>query len=297
MLKKLNLQLFAEPEDGYDFGSEDIDNDGDFPIEDDIAIDDEAELQELSNIDDSEVTPEPEPTPEPDPEKTYKGEDIAKAVQAERKKWQKKMNELQQQPQQPIQQQQTTGFDEKAFFESNYQAYIEDGWNEQTSKLMAKKDTENEKRYRELENKVSSTGDYATKFKRDIEVEKLKENPLYSDIDLVRDEVEELANKSGLSMEQAYMALHGKSKMYDWKRQHEATILNEQAKKQSTAVNTSTAATQQKKPTLNLSKEEIEAAAIFGMSPKEFAMSKKIDSLDNYQKYIKKQDRKGVLNG
>jgi len=126
-----------------------------------------------------------------------------------------------------------------------------------------------------------------TKQKRDLEFDSLKKSAFYSDAENYREELEELADKTGLSIQQAYNALRGEERAKEVEREAEQRVLNNLQKKQKTKVDTSSSGTQKPKSTVKLSQAELEMAKFAGMTPTEFYNMKNAKSLDQYQKLKK----------
>lgn len=120
------------------------------------------------------------------------------------------------------------------------------------------------------------------KEKRDIEIAKLKENPIFSDIEAYREEVEEVADMKEISLEQAYMLLRGPQIMAEMQYQNQ---YRNPSKKPMKKINTKQTP-EVKIPSYEteLSRDEIEIARMAGITPKEFYEMKKVEGLEGYLK-------------
>lgn len=262
-------------DDGIEFDMPDIgDDDGvEFGNEDDDGI-------EVYTGEPDEKPPEDN---KPDT-KTFTGDDIRKAVEAERKKWKNKLNKS---ITQPIT---STTFNEGEFLEKKISEYIEDGYPEGTAKIEARRDLNYEKRLRDIESKANDRND-STKLRRDFEVDQLSRDAYYADLKDpdIREEVEEYANKKGVSMEEAYNAKFAKSKRLELEKQIEQRLLNEQRKKKSADVDYTSNGEQGAKPKVKLTGDQLAAAKMLNMTPQEYYEFSRIDSLDQYNRITKKK--------
>lgn len=113
------------------------------------------------------------------------------------------------------------------------------------------------------------------KQKYDVEAATLKANPFFADIDDVRDELEEVAARTGLTLEQAYMATRGTQRMKDFETQVTQRVLNNQQKKQSKKLDTSNSGQPKTQPKVKLSANELAVAKAAHMTPEEYYKYKK----------------------
>lgn len=118
----------------------------------------------------------------------------------------------------------------------------------------------------------------------DLEEERLKNNPLYADLkdnQEVRQAVRDYAKKMGVSLEQAYWAVQGSKRVEQVQRETEQRVLAElQAK---AAYGGVMGDSSQEIRDLGLTPDEIGAARLLGMDPKEYAALKKAEDLDAYR--------------
>jgi len=266
---KINLQLFAEDpkkpeEDLSDLETED----------EELTIDDDDESEDIDGLEDSEGDKKldiKEPDKQPD-KKPDDGERVRNAVIAERKRWQKKLEALKNQTPSKI--------DDDADGEKILRdAGINDDVIKAFMKLANKSGS-----------KAEGTVSKVSKKLRDIEFRELKKD--YADIDDYRDELEELSEKSGFSIEETYLARYGKQKFSankaDLEREIETRIRDEIKKKGAMKFDaTDNGETDTKKG--KLTQEQREAAKFLGMSEREYLVFSKAKSLDQMDKYLKKK--------
>jgi len=255
----------------------------------DIPEPDEGEFDDLSGLDDDDPEPPEDDNPNPDdkPEKPEVKPDEKmvplSALEAERKKWQQRLNSPEIAKAKAIADRlkATTGKDYDAIQadldQLQVQNYVTNGVDPQMATFLVNQDRQMKELARGL-----------NKQKRDIEVGELKANPLYKNLELYRDEVEAHADTTGLSMKAAYLDLYGDTLFTDMSREIEQRVLNSQAKKQAKRIDTSPSGEVKAQPKVNLSADEMAIAKIAGMTPQEYAALKKIQSPDQYRKITAK---------
>lgn len=121
------------------------------------------------------------------------------------------------------------------------------------------------------------------KQKYDGEAERLKQDAFFADIDDHRDELEQIAEKTGLSLEQAYRAIHGARRMTEREAEIEARVKANRGKRTDKAVNTTQSGTSKQKSSKSL-----------GLTPDQMAAAKHgvkrgiFKSVEEYAKYAKR---------
>lgn len=281
----LNLQLFAgdESEDDDEIEFE-IEDDGDeeveLPEEDEgDEGDDEQEVSEgdghqgaddeqdgeESDVDDQDAGTE---------EQQVKGKgknETAAAVIAERKKWQAKLKELEQQA--------TIA---KRFMEQTGVTDIEE-MNRRMDALESQRLQQSGVPV-ELADRMAKTERQLKDQERDIrrqryamEAEQLKADPFYADLDDYREELEELAERNGMTLRQVYMSEHGERRMKEREAEIEERVKSNSRKRSAKKVDTSPTGSNSNKNTrrVNLSADERAIAKAAGMTPEEYAKYKK----------------------
>lgn len=106
----------------------------------------------------------------------------------------------------------------------------------------------------------------------DDEISELSGNPMYDDILDVRDEVEEYAQKKGLTPKEAYNALYGEARAEKMKNASEKQKIKESKKIHGLSQRGNAA---EASGTYGLTPNELAAAKMAGMTPKEYAAYKK----------------------
>ena len=127
-----------------------------------------------------------------------------------------------------------------------------------------------------------------------MEFKELSKDPLFSDADLYRDDIEELMDKTGLSAEEAYLAKFGRSKIsksrVDIEREAEQRVLANLKKKQGMVFDTSdNGDSNTGKSRIKLSKDEIQLAKMAGMTPQEYYAAKNYKTIDSFNKVFNKK--------
>ena len=122
-----------------------------------------------------------------------------------------------------------------------------------------------------------------------MEFERLSEKPEYADIEDYRDEVEELADKTGLSLRQCYNALFAEDRQRELnKRLKDIEAEKDNPKGEYKAINTINNGSQEVKSSkYKLSKDELDMAKAAGMTPKEYYVFSKGKSIDHFKKLKK----------
>jgi hypothetical protein len=245
-----------------------------------------------------EPEPEPEPTKEPEAEepdqkpetvaepKTEPKKDDGKIPRnvliAERKKWQERVKELEGKAKIADRMTEATG-------KTPDQIIAEiDGWKtrqlvdmEGLPEAYAQKLVEQERRLIEIEKSAKEQ-------KFNAEIDSLKSQPLYSNIELHKDEVVEYAVSKGMTAKQAYHALYGDTMYQDMESVIEQRILANMKEKQGAKIDTSTTGIETK-PKIDLTSDELAFAKMAGYTPQEFYKMKNSKSYGTYQKNFGKK--------
>ena len=290
-LFKINLQLFAGDDVEFDIpdGIEDLETE-----EDVIEVDVEDLEDETENISQDDTTKEAEKDKEKDkgaeveskskqPRPDSKDNEIIRnAVIAERKKWKKRVEELEAK----LNSIKDTTIEETEADDLDKQL-AELGFDEKTIKILKSK-------FNKTQNEAVTVKKLVQKKFRDLEFKELAKDPLFSDIDLYRDELEEFMDKTGLSAEEAYLAKFGKNKITksraDIEREVEQRVLANLKKKQDMVFDsTDNGEVDTNKKRFRLSKDEMELAKLAGMTPQEYYFAKHSKSIDQLNKILKKK--------
>jgi len=266
----VNLQLFAED-------SEEAEAD---ELGEEIELETEADEAEAEEEPEEVQEEKEEPFEEAgqkEPEKMVP----LKALEAERHKWKQKLQDQDKYIKAARKLTDATGKDIDSLLQEmdsiETQKHVESGMSEEQAKA-----------YVAMQRKIEEMEIKQNKQKYDIEFAELKSNPFYSDAESNREDLESFANRTGLSIKQAYNALYGDLKYADMERTLEQKILNNLQKKQQKAVDVSPTAETSVKPKVNLSKDQMEIAKMAGMTPQEYYNMLNAKSLDSYQKLKKK---------
>jgi hypothetical protein len=259
MLK--NLPMFA-PDKG--------DEGGELPNMDDFTLDEGIELDAES--DDEIELPEEETEKPEKPEKPESTEKMVslKALQAQRAKFKKQIEALQAQI--------TPKKAETNSYKDKLQTY---GVSDDVADLLASVLSGAEGKTANIEKAVNK------KF-RDQEFKELAKDPIFSDIEEHREELEETADRHGISIEDAYFQKYGKTKIKanqaDLRRQIEQEILDNLKKKGSMKFDTTDNGepdTTSKK--VKLSSDDLAVAKMSGMTARDYAIFKYGKSVDQFK--------------
>lgn len=254
------------------FGDEDTE------IED-IEIEDEIEIE-----DDSEEDPEEDPKEDPEETAVDEPEDKKelpadvvpkKALLAERAKYQRRLKELK------AELEKSKGADETK------KKLDELGLDESVAETLASLISNSKSKADNVEALVNR------KF-RDLEFENLKSDPFYSDAEEHREELEEMAEKTGMSVRQCYNALFGDKKFKlsqaELRSQIEQEVLANIKKRQEYGnIDTTENGNTEVKSKLKLTKDEVSFAKAAGMTPAEYAAFKNAKDVSQFEKILKKK--------
>lgn len=284
----LNLQMFAVDKDGVEIeedpGTDPGDDDQD-ETQDDLEVDFGDDGEEDEDLDDEsdEESEDEEPEDDQDDPVDDKGADdkgknpTAAAVIAERKKWQEKLKAQEQSVKLAEKIMKQAGINDAAEMERRLDLLEADRLQKQgVAPEVAAAMVAQQKQLTEMQESIRRA-------KYDGEVERLKKDPFFSDIDDHREELEGIADRTGLTMEQAYRALHGDRRMKEREAEIEARVKANRTKRDSKRVNTAPSAGG-KKPagnTYGLSPDQL-AAAKFGVKKGHFK------SVEEYAKLLPK---------
>ena len=283
----LNLQFFAEeqpeeqPEERpFEIVDDEIDmtpqveltEDGDIELNIEEDAEDEAKPEEGETAADGDDLQRQEEVEDTKPEPNA----AAKAAMAERRKFQERLKAYEKKAAIAEKIMRAAGFDDPDKFQQQLDALEaqrleQQGYDPQVAAEIVTQRREIEEMKRTL-----------TRQKFDVEAAKLKEDPFFADLDDWRDEVEDLALRTNQSLEQAYMALRGKERMAEYRRELEQRMQVSQAKKASARINTTGGGgTVPKTEKLNLTTEQMTFA-------KHLVKTGVIKSVAEYAKFAKK---------
>ncbi|RAV22209.1 hypothetical protein [Paenibacillus contaminans] len=262
------LQDRPEPRMGDD-GSIEIDEEreGD---EDERFDEDEEELHresgsyQLSGEEHEDRRREEEVKPEKD-------NSAAKAAIAERKKWQAKLEEEKKKSAATEKLMKLVGVTSLDDLQAKLDAVQaqriaqESGITPQQAQVQVQQQRELEEMRRDIRNQ-----------KFEAEATRLKTDPFFADIDHYREEYQEIAERTGQSLEDVYWAKRGRERMKEREREIEQTLQANRSKKQAAKVDTSVSGGTKQKPKSTLTPDQMAIAKLAGMKPEEYA------------KYIKK---------
>lgn len=130
---------------------------------------------------------------------------------------------------------------------------------------------------RELENQRAEI----RKLKYGQEVAALKSDPFFADIEDYREEFEEVAERTGQTLEEVYMAKRGRQRMKEYEREVEQRTLANKQKRDKTKVDTSTSGEQIKTEKHNLTPDQLAVA-------KAAVKMGHFKNVGEYAKYLKK---------
>lgn len=273
---KMNLQYFAEEEQ---IEQQETQEEVEFEIETDEVDNNENEKsedeQDAGEKDETEVETEVEPSKEN--EVLEEKQVPLKALQAERQKWKDRVKQMESKASIADKLAKMSGVDVDALqtqidqFEQ--QNYIKQGVDPQMAQALVQQ----QKQMAEFQQSLN-------KQKMDMEFNSIKSEPYYADAENYREELEELAGRTGLTVKQAYDVLRGDERRKEYEREMEQRILNNLQKKQKTKIDTSASGNQQPKPKVNLTAEQLEFAKFAGMTPQEYFNMLNTKNLDQYQK-------------
>ena len=253
------------------FGEEDIEID-DIEIEDEIEIEEESEEEP-----EEEPKEEPEETAgEPEDKKELPADVVPKkALLAERAKYQRRLKELK------AELEKSKGDDETK------KKLDELGLDESIAETLASLISNSKSKADNVEALVNK------KF-RDLEFENLKSDSFYSDAEEHREELEEMAEKTGMSVRQCYNALFGDKKFKlsqaELRSQIEQEVLANINKRQEYGnIDTTENGNTEVKSKLKLTKDEVGFAKAAGMTPAEYAAFKNAKDVSQFEKILKKK--------
>lgn len=272
----LNLQLFAEDDD---------DQEPEFEIEDDEDLDDEdIELEDDDEQDDPEdddqddVDDDAEDNPDIDPEDKGKKQQAGKgknetaaAVIAERKKWQAKLQKIEQEAAVAKRFMSQIGVADLDEMNRRMDAFEAEKLAKQGVPAdLAERMARSERQLKEQERDIRRQ-------KFAFEAERLKADPFYADLEDYREELEELAERAGMSLKAAYLSQHGDRRIKERETEIETKVKANKEKRAAKKVDTSPTGSNSNKSTrrVNLSADERAIAKAAGMTPEEYAKFKR----------------------
>ncbi|HYD91737.1 MAG TPA: hypothetical protein VEA37_09660 [Flavobacterium sp.] len=250
------------------FGGADDEPAEEFEVEDEVLEDGEEEAgveietEDDDGIDDDE-TGDKELSDEEEHQEEVEKQVPLKALQAERRKWQEKMRQIEQKAQLADRFASLTGVDAENMnqyldhLEVNNQ--VENGVPEHVAQALVQQQRQIQTMWTQLNQQ-----------NRDNEVNTLKADPFYADIEDFREEIENYANHTGISMKQAYMAVRGEQRVAEYAREVEQRTLLNKAKKQAQKVDTSISGDNTPAPKVKLTTDQMAIAKMAGMTPQEY---------------------------
>lgn len=272
-LFKINLQLFAdgdEPELELEPDDEDLEIDLDDEDEDELSDipDDKPEDKKIEGKSDGKSDGKPEDKPKPEPVKKEKTIPIS-AFKKEKARMQRIIDELKSSKESP-----------KENSKVSKQALVDVGFDEATAEMIAS-----------AYGKSASTEKLVNRKFRDMEFKELSKE--FPDIEDNRDELEEYAESKGVTIEEAYMAKYGRSKLRsnraDIEREIEQRILDRMKKNGNMKFDATDNGEIAEKSKSGLTSDQKEAAKFLGMSEREYAIFSKAKSFETMDKHLKKK--------
>jgi len=233
-----------------------------------VDVDEEKETESNEEI----TTEETEEKTKQETEEEEKEEEKMvplRALEAERKKWKERLNDPEIQKAKAIADRlkQTTGKDYDAIQQELDQMQINQYTEHGMDPVMAQQLVQQQRQMAEIQKRLN-------KQQRDAEIAALKQEPFFSDIEYYRDEVEDLADRTGLSVKQAYLALRGDVRQVEYQREIEQRVLNNRSKKQKAKIDTTPSGETKVKTSVKLTDVEKEIADAAGISYAEYARLK-----------------------
>ena len=264
-MKDLYRMMMLAPDKGTGDGQE-IDVDLDLE-EDDGSIE--------INVEEDEPEVELEEEPEKKEEEKPKEKTVPlKVLEAERAKWKRKVAALESKDEKP-------GTTEASV---DKQKLIDAGFDETIAEMLSKA-------LGTATGKASSTEKFVGKKFRDMEIKELAKE--YPDIEEHLEDLEEYADKKGVTIEEAYFAKFGREKIKtnraDLRREIEQQVREEFRKKGSMKLDTTDNGEPAVKNKSKLSSDELQVAKLSGMTPQEYYIMKHAKSFDGISKAMKKK--------
>jgi len=268
MFEHIDIQLFGDEEIEID----DVMDDGSIEVDLDEFVEDEPDEPE------EEAKPEDKPKDKPNDKKEEIPEDVVpkKALLAERKKYQRKLQALKEQLQQ------------KPSEDDTKKSLDELGLDENIANTLASLISKSKSKAENVEALVNK------KF-RDLEFENLKNDSFYSDAEDFREELEEMADKTGMTVKQCYNAMFGESKYKlsetALRSKIEQEVLANVKKRQEygSIDTTENGETEVKSNKIKLTKDEMDIAKAAGMTAAEYAAMKNAKDISHMERLYKKK--------
>lgn len=117
--------------------------------------------------------------------------------------------------------------------------------------------------------------------RRETELLAMRQNPVYGNLDEIKDELIEYADQKGLSLREAFWILHGERRAAELSAEAEQKVLAQVERRRGLGAETDDAA--QEFQDLGLSHEDIQAARALGLDPKRAAKLLKVENLDDFE--------------
>lgn len=242
---------FAEDaEDTQDDDTDaDDDGEGEDSGEDDDAADNDADGGDADDEDDTEDTSAGK-------EGAKKGDNpVAKAVIAERKRLQAQIAEANKKAALADKLMKLVGVDDLSVLQDRLDAAEAQRIAKQTG-VTPEVAAEQLRQQRELESQRAEI----RKLKYSQEVANLKRDPFFADIEDYREEFEEVAERTGQTLEEVYLAKRGRQRMKEYEREVEQRTIAKKQQRQKSKVDTSTSGEAIKKEKHNLTPDQLAVA-------------------------------------
>jgi hypothetical protein len=276
----LNLQLFADDREEIEFEIED-DGGEDFELEMEDDSDEEQEMpdgdgHQGAEGDEGEESGSDDQDAESEDDRQQQVKDKGKnetagAVIAERKKWQAKMKAMEAEAKATKRFMEQVGVSDLDELNRRMDAFEADKLTKQGVPAdLASRIASTERQLKEQQAVLHRQ-------KYDVEAEKLKSDPFYSDLDEYREELEDIASRTGSTLKEAYLSQHAERRLKEREAEIEARVKSNKEKRQAKKVDTSPTGTSSNKSTrrVSLSSDERSIAKAAGMTPEEYAKYKK----------------------
>ena len=283
---KLNLQLFAgetsvEVDDQkFEIDPSELDDkdDDDLEVEEDEREDfdkddnqdeaDDREDEPEQKLEDAKEEPAQVKPRSKEPDAT------AKAVMAERQRWKQKLDEANRKASLADRMMKQAGVSDINVLQAQLDEleaarHIENGVDPQYAQFLVQQ-----------QRQINEMQQTLKKQKYDNEASTLKQEPFFADIDEHRDELEDFADRMGMTLEEAYMSKRGKERMKEYEREIELRNKTNKEKKDRTKVDMTATGEKVKAPKVNLSPDAMAIA-------KQAVKMGHFKSVEEYAKYMK----------
>ncbi|MEK4263675.1 hypothetical protein [Paenibacillus sp. FSL L8-0499] len=274
----LDLQMFGDISaevDGEQFEIEEDVAETDYEVDEGgitIPDDSEDEDEEEEEQEEHETEEDSNDTEHDDVKADSKGKNsTANAVIAERRKWQERLKAAEQKGNLADKLLQATGAQsleqlEQQLDNLKVHQYEDQGYDSATAQMLVNMQRQQETLNQQLR-----------KQQFDTEVQSLKADPFFADIEDWRDELEPIASRTGQTLQAAYMSLRGRERMKEYERENEQRRIAERSKKRSAKVDTSAGGGSgiKKSSRPQLTSDELAIAKLAGIKPEDYFKHKK----------------------